>query len=49
MDYLETTDITIIDAQKQQIPGYNIILILLTFSAAGLIIITKKSQISKKK
>jgi len=43
MDYLETTAITIINGQRQQIPGYNIIFILLTFSAIGLIIISKKS------
>ena len=45
MDYLETTDITIINEQQQQqqIPGYNIIFILLTFSAVGLIMISKKS------
>ncbi|MBA7641983.1 hypothetical protein ES703_49669 [subsurface metagenome] len=49
LDYLETTDITIINKPRQQIPGYNIIFILLTFSAVGLIIITKKSLISMKK
>jgi len=49
MDYLETTDITIINKPRQQIPGYNIILILLTFGTVGLIIITKKSLISMNK
>ncbi|MFW9878762.1 MAG: M1 family aminopeptidase, partial [Candidatus Thorarchaeota archaeon] len=46
LDYLETTDITIINKPQEQISGYNIILILLTVSAVGLIIIIKKSSIS---
>ena len=49
LDYLETTHITIVKKPKQQIPGYSIIYILLTLGTAGLIIITKKSNISKNK
>lgn len=49
LDYLETTDITIVNKPKQQIPGYNIIFILLTFGVVGLIIITKKSLTFKNK
>jgi len=49
LDYLETTDITIIKKHKLQIPGYNIVIILLTFGAIGLIIISKKTLISKNK
>ncbi|MFX1530613.1 MAG: M1 family metallopeptidase [Promethearchaeota archaeon] len=44
LDYIETTDITIVKKSKQQIPGYNIIFILLTFGAVGLIKITKKPK-----
>ncbi|MFX0082200.1 MAG: M1 family metallopeptidase [Candidatus Hodarchaeota archaeon] len=48
LDYLETTDIKIINKPKRQIPGYNIIIVLLTFSSVGLIvIINKKILISK--
>jgi hypothetical protein len=46
LNYLDSTDITIISTPKQQVPGYNILVILLTFSVIGLVIIIKKSRIS---
>ena len=48
LDYLETTDITIIN-QQQKIPGYNILIIILSFGALGLIILYKKSKFLIKK
>ncbi len=45
LNYLETTDITIVNRSEQKIPGYNILLIILSFSAFGLIILFKKTQI----
>ena len=46
LDYLETSDITIVSMSNQKIPGFNILLTILSFSAFGLIILFKKPQIS---
>ncbi|MHA2184363.1 MAG: M1 family metallopeptidase [Promethearchaeota archaeon] len=45
LNYLETTDIDVVNSQRQKIPGFNLIIILLTSSGIGIIIIKKKSQI----
>ena len=47
MDYIETTDITVVNVPPQQIPGYNILIIIFTFSILGLIVIYKKPLISQ--
>ena len=52
LHYLETTDITVINeppaAPLLPIPGYNILIILLTSSTIGIILILKKSKVSRK-
>jgi len=42
--YLETTDITIINAQQQAIHSYNILITVMVFSFFGLIMISKKHR-----
>ncbi|MFX1601280.1 MAG: M1 family metallopeptidase, partial [Promethearchaeota archaeon] len=46
LDYLETTDITVVNIPPPEIPGYDILIIIITFSALGLIILYKKTLIS---
>ena len=49
LNYLETTDINIVKSDDDQIiSSYNILIILLTFSTLGIILILKKSQVSRK-
>ncbi|MFW9865091.1 MAG: M1 family metallopeptidase [Candidatus Thorarchaeota archaeon] len=52
LDYLETTDIIVINEQEPQpqekILGFNIVIILLTISAFGIILINKTSRILQK-
>jgi len=48
LNYLDTTDIDVVNEQQQKIPGFNLIIILLTFNVIGIIIIRKKSQILTK-
>ena len=48
LNYIETTDITTVIAKHPPISGYNYWIIILSFSALGLIILFKKSQISHK-
>jgi len=45
---IETIDIIVVNKQPQIIPGFNILIILLTFGLLGIISIAKKSKISKK-
>ncbi len=44
LNYLETTDIIVINGQQPNIPSFNVIIILLAFSTLGIIFMTKKSK-----
>jgi len=46
--YLETTNIITVNEPPQPISGYNILIIILTFSMIGIIVILKKSKASRK-
>ncbi|MHA1915592.1 MAG: M1 family metallopeptidase [Promethearchaeota archaeon] len=48
LNYLETTDIDTVNEPPQKIPGFNIIIILLTFSVFGLVLIKRKYIITSK-
>ncbi|MHA2037513.1 MAG: M1 family metallopeptidase [Promethearchaeota archaeon] len=44
LNYLETTNIIVDNGQQPNIPSFNVIIILLTFSTFGIIFIAKKSK-----
>ncbi len=47
LDYIETTEITLINMPKPKISGYNISIILLTLGILGLIILIKKFDLTQ--